>query len=40
MGLSKKSHKEGKEFANEQMTAVSNWMYCAAGRLQLELSWK
>lgn len=25
MGLSKKNHKEGKEFANEQMTAVLNW---------------
>lgn len=24
-GLSKKNHKEGKEFSNEQMTAVANW---------------
>jgi len=35
MGLSKKKHKEGKKFANEQMTTVLNWDVLCCGEFTI-----
>ena len=40
MGLSEKNHKEGKEFANKQMTAVSNWDVLCCREFTTGTLWK